>query len=99
MRKETIEAKSRQGEETKIVGTGEINVYETLDEARADLTDQRVLDYVNRQHKINEMNRIRNAATAGPSVPKVLRDRLMALPEDKRAEVCAALGIEITDLA
>ncbi len=93
-RVETIEAKSKG----QVVGTGEVTVYETVDEAVEAEGAQKVLDYFNRQNKINELNRIRAIATTGSSVPKVLRDRVMALSEDKRAVVAEALGIDLAEL-
>ena len=93
-RSETIEAKSKG----QIVGTGEITVYETIEEAVEAEGAQKVLDLFNRQNKINELNRLRAAATAGTTIPKVLRDRVMALSEDKRAIVAEALGISLDDL-
>ena len=95
---EQIEAKSTINGEQKVVGSGQIEVYETVQEAVDALGAERVLSYTNRQNKINELNKIRAAATSKPSIPKVLRDRLAALDETGRKQAAELLGIDFDEL-
>lgn len=95
---ESIEAKSTIDGQQRVVATGEITVYESVEEAVEGLGAERVLNYTNRQNKINELNRIRTAATQGTTIPKVLREKLMALEGDNRKIVADALGIDLDDL-
>lgn len=85
-----LEAKSKG----TVVGTSEIQIPETVQEAVEMLSPAVVLKYIVLQMKIVELNRVRGEATSGTKVHKVIRDKLSAIQDPGvRAMVAEALGI------
>ena len=73
-----MQVKNEQGEtETRVVGTANYFIYETVSEAVDHLGEEKLLDTLNAQVRTNEMNRVRGEARGGPG-KKALEDKAIA---------------------